>query len=209
MPVKRKAEKATSPSPLDPIPSQVPSTPSSSLQPIKITLYDAGAMRGAMDDLAKEVVLDEGYEEDTSVSNAKIVMGVFLIAVALYSQFGLGKFGPATFYPTLACLALYALTSCGLYLYSYRYEGDSFLMTQPKNGQPSIHLASLMNRCQGDYTLEVSEKHIGSTRPPLRTVQGSWSVGEVFHADGYLAEGIFKGKVLSLMAELKDAARKS
>jgi signal peptidase complex subunit 2 len=52
------------------------------------------------------------------------------IAIAVYSHFGVGKF-PGSWWPLLACVALYIVLSLAMNLYSARVEGDAFLVTRP------------------------------------------------------------------------------
>lgn len=53
------------------------------------------------------------------------------IAVALYSQFGPGKF-PDTWWTILACVVVYVILTVTLHLFSWRHEGEAFLLTKPK-----------------------------------------------------------------------------
>ncbi len=53
------------------------------------------------------------------------------ILIALYAQFGPGKF-PDTFSTVVGCVIAYSLVTFVLYYYVTRYEGDSFLITRPK-----------------------------------------------------------------------------
>ena len=53
------------------------------------------------------------------------------IGIALFSQFGPGKF-PDTWWTTLGCVVVYSLITGILHVYSWRHEGDAFLLTTPR-----------------------------------------------------------------------------
>ena len=53
------------------------------------------------------------------------------IALALYAQFGPGKF-PGTWWIVFSCVAGYCVLTSLLHLYSWRCEGDAFVLTKPK-----------------------------------------------------------------------------
>ncbi len=95
-----------------------------------------------------------GYDEDVSVSNVKIAFGSLAyvgasvavlsnvmdlkpclcpcrIAIALYAQFGLGKF-PDTWWPVFGCVVVYCIITAFLQYYTHKYEGDAFMLTKPK-----------------------------------------------------------------------------
>ena len=52
------------------------------------------------------------------------------IACALYAQFGPGKF-PGTWWTVLACVVLYIVLTVTMNWYSWKAEGESFLVTRP------------------------------------------------------------------------------
>jgi signal peptidase complex subunit 2 len=53
------------------------------------------------------------------------------VGLALYAQFGPGKF-PANYSSTLYCVVGYCVVSVVLSIFSYFKEGDSFMITHPK-----------------------------------------------------------------------------
>lgn len=65
------------------------------------------------------------------------------IAVALYAQFGSGKF-PACWWTVFACVASYALLTIALNVYTAHFEGEAFLVTKPRRvSNVKSHLRSL------------------------------------------------------------------
>lgn len=159
-------------------------------QPIKVSnLYDAGMLKGTLDDVAREVVLDAGYEEDVMVSNIKIGLGLGAIAAALYSQFGPGKF-PANWWQVFACVVTYIVLTLALNIYSWQVEGDAFLLTKPFKGSSGLHVASRMERFSDSYTLLLSDR-----ANPQIEVTGTFTIPKFFHSDGYLAEEAWRAEV--------------
>ncbi len=63
------------------------------------------------------------------------------IAIALYAQFGLGKF-PANWWPLFYCVAAYVVVSTSMNVYLHYFEVDSFLICKPRRvSLPSLSLA--------------------------------------------------------------------
>ncbi|KAG1668421.1 hypothetical protein FOA52_015951 [Chlamydomonas sp. UWO 241] len=169
----------------------------------KVNLYDGGALRGALDDCARQVLLDAGYDEELTVSNVKIVLGLAAIAVAVYAQFGAGKF-PGCWWIVFACVVVYCALSGGLQLYCHFFESDVYMMTHPKPGaRAGLSLSSTLGRHDHHYTLEVREGRPRVGPSKRRSASATWSVEKFFHADGYLAEDAFRREVSKLLASIE------
>jgi len=184
------------PKPAKPPPKQLTATlDPETEQPEKVDLTDAHAIKYKLDTTAADVILQAGYAEDHLINNVKIALGVFGIACAVYSHFGVGKF-PGSWYSILYCVIAYIVTNIILYVFCLVKEGDSFLVTQPKLGHEyGVRVASRMDRLAETYTLMFSS----ANKWEDREVKLEVPVTDYFHEDGYLAEKTFRrrvGKVL-------------
>ncbi|GAX84681.1 hypothetical protein CEUSTIGMA_g12102.t1 [Chlamydomonas eustigma] len=189
-------------------PSVSDSSSSAKHDPVKISnLYDGGSVKGALDDCVKEIVTDSGFEENVFVSNVKIVAGIISICLALYAQFGPGKF-PSTYWTVFACVVAYSVLTSLLYMYTWAVEGDSFVVLKaPKQEQTSensgeIRLSSKLERFDDQYTLCITEATPprGLRRKAFNKSE-TWSIANFFHADGYLSEAALKKEILKLLQE--------
>ncbi|KAG2498946.1 hypothetical protein HYH03_003136 [Edaphochlamys debaryana] len=185
-PPKAAAEREASPGPQD-----------EDHKPLKLSnLYEGGALKAALDDVAREAVLDQGYQEDVMIQNIKIGLGLLAIGAAVFSHFGPGKF-PANWWQVFACVVTYVVLTIAMNVYSMRVEGDAFLVTKPFRGTKGVRLSSAMHRFSEDYTLAITDKE-----DPSLEVQSTYKVPKYFHEDGYMAEGAWKEEVDKLAASL-------
>ena len=58
------------------------------------------------------------------------------VALALYAQFGPGKF-PANWWMVLYCVVAYTIISVFLHFYSLKFEGDAFALCLPRRVSPA------------------------------------------------------------------------
>ncbi|GLC37872.1 hypothetical protein PLESTB_001485100 [Pleodorina starrii] len=182
-------------------PAKPEPVPEPAREPIRISnLYEAGVLKGTLDDVAREVVLDHGYEEDIVINNVKIVLGLVAIAAAAYSQFGPGKF-PANWWMVFSCVILYIVLTFAMNIYSWKMEGDAFLVTKPFRGGQGVRLSSRMARFSCEYTLVLTDRE-----DPNLEVLSTVRIPEYFHEDGYLADTAWRTEVEQLCAAF-DAKR--
>ncbi|PNH12812.1 putative signal peptidase complex subunit 2 [Tetrabaena socialis] len=127
-------------------------------EPVRVkNLYEAGALKGALDDVAREVVLDAGYEEDVFITNTKIILGVAAISAALYAQFGPGKF-PSTWWTVFGCVVAYLILTLAMNLFTSKMEGDAFLVTRPFRGCKGLRVCSRLPRYSDQYSLALVDR---------------------------------------------------
>mmetsp|Transcript_11217 Transcript_11217/g.20311 ORF Transcript_11217/g.20311 Transcript_11217/m.20311 type:complete len:218 (-) Transcript_11217:349-1002(-) len=171
----------------------------------KINLYDSGSVKHYLDESARQVVLDSGFEEDHSTGNVKIVLGFLAIGTALASHLLPGKF-PANGGALLGCVILYFVLTMILAIYSTRAEGDAFLLTRKESGD--IRLSSQMARFSTNYVLTLEnrtalracgnkEKCLAETSSTK--MQKTYNIANFFHSDGYLAEDLWRAEVTKLL----------
>ncbi|KXZ52744.1 hypothetical protein GPECTOR_8g136 [Gonium pectorale] len=165
-------------------------------EPVQVkNLYEAGALKQALDDAAREVVLDAGYDEDIVISNIKIGLGIAAIGSALISQFGPGKF-PGNWWMVFTCVVAYLILTLLMNLYSWKVEGEAFLVTRPFRGSKGLRVSSRMARYSDEYVLAMADR-----ADPTREVTRSVRIPDFFHADGYLAEAAWREVVEKLLGE--------
>ncbi|KAF5833179.1 signal peptidase complex subunit 2, partial [Dunaliella salina] len=154
-------------------------------------------------------ILAGGYEEDVSIINTKILLGLAAIAFALYAQFGPGKF-PANWWSVAFCVLCYSALSMIINMYSQRKEGDAFLVCKPrKPGDQGLRLASRMAKYDDKYTLVISSSAMKKSGD-YREVTFTDSVAAFFHADSFFSEAAFKPRVEALLVQFEsEAAKKS
>eukprot|EP00798_Chlamydomonas_sp_ICE-L_P024073 gene24073-9649_t len=168
-------------------------------EPVKVSLYDGGAVKNAMDEYISEIFTKAGYDQDVSISNVRILFGFLAIVIALYAQFGMGKL-PDAWWGIFLCIAAYTIITLAVNVYSSMYEGDAFLISQPSKTHPFvIRVSSMFNRKQGSYTLQLET----STEPGNKKIQKNLtcSIGEFFHSDGYLAAEALSKEISSFLSE--------
>jgi len=163
-------------------------------------------LKAALDTVSRDIVLEHGYEENTTISNTKIGLGVAAILFALYAQFGPGKF-PANWWQVLVCVVCYVILTTILNYYVGKNEGDAHLVTRARRGeQGSLRLSSRMDRYDDQYSLIM---HNGSVPEAARKeVKLTASVTKFFHADGYMSATAFRPEVEALLAEYQAAGPK-
>ncbi|GIL46783.1 hypothetical protein Vafri_3674 [Volvox africanus] len=176
-----------------PEPVKVPANAEPARDPIRLSnLYDAGALKGTLDEFAREVILDQGHQEDTSINNVKIALGLAAIACAIYSQYGPGKF-PANWWMVFGCVMSYIVLTFVMNVYSWKMEADAFLVTKPFRGGKGLRLSSRMARFSDEYSLVLTDR-----KDPKIEVMNTVRIPNFFHADGYLAESAWRAEVEKL-----------
>ncbi|KAL6762498.1 microsomal signal peptidase 25 kDa subunit-domain-containing protein [Haematococcus lacustris] len=177
------------------------------VEPVKVNLYDGAALKSALDDCAREVVIDAGFEENLFISNIKIALGLAAIGFALLAQFGPGKF-PSNWWMVAGCVAAYCAVTVILNWFSYKYEGDSYLVTKPSRaGEPGPRLSSRLPKYDDKYTLVISST-LNRKAAGHKEVSLTASVADFFHADGYLSDAAFKPRVEALLKEYGSSGTK-
>ncbi|GFH18733.1 Tr-type G domain-containing protein, partial [Haematococcus lacustris] len=137
------------------------------------------------------VVIDAGFEENLFISNIKIALGLAAIGFALLAQFGPGKF-PSNWWMVAGCVTAYCAVTVILNWFSYKYEGDSYLVTKPSRaGEPGPRLSSRLPKYDDKYTLVISST-LNRKAAGHKEVSLTASVADFFHADGYLSDAAFK-----------------
>ncbi|EFJ45361.1 hypothetical protein VOLCADRAFT_105904 [Volvox carteri f. nagariensis] len=170
-----------------------PIAPEPAREPIRLTnLYDAGILKGTLDEFAREVILDYGHQEDVMINNVKIGLGIAAMAIAAFSHFGPGKF-PANWWMVFGCVVSYILLTFVMNIYSWKMEGDAFLVTKPFRNGKGLRLSSRMGRFSNEYTLVLT----GREDPDIE-VMSTVRISSFFHEDGYLAESAWRAEVEKL-----------
>jgi len=137
--------------------------------PKKTCLGDSATMKRMLDDAAIKVLLDEselGYEEDTALSNVKLIVGFTGVAASLVSHVYPLSF-PKNWWVLFACCAGYFICAGILQLLLSFVELESILVTRATKdasgkSTPGFTLSSHFPRYQEIYTLGITPLPKGS-----------------------------------------------
>jgi hypothetical protein len=141
----------------------------------KVDVYDQNAVKQLLDDTTAQYFLDQGYTEDTTLTNWKLVIGTLACTVALISHFAPVPFPDNISLLKVCCITYFILNST-LQLISHFYEKNAILFTKEttiqkekkkkqksKSGQEdnTIHLPGLvistnMTKYDENYRVEVA-----------------------------------------------------
>ncbi|KAG2453530.1 hypothetical protein HYH02_001749 [Chlamydomonas schloesseri] len=133
------------------------------------------------------------------VSNIKLALGFTAIGAGLLSQFGPGKF-PGNWWMVFGCVVAYLVLTTALNLYSWKVEGEAFLVTRPFRGGKGVRVSSRMGRWSDEFTLVITDRE-----DPSLEVSGQYSIPEYFHANGYMADGAWRAAVDKLTGSYLEA----
>jgi len=199
--------------------------------PKRTNLGDSGNIKRFLDDAVIKVLLDDddlGYEEDTALSNVKLVVGFGGVGASLLSHVYPATF-PKNWWVLLACCAAYFACSGILQLLLSFCELESILLTRGKLDAASgkrgagLNIASHFPRFQEAYTLGVTPLPSGSLglawaakfkpsegegSPPCEGGFGQreWSVAQFFDDEGFFQEESFENAVRDFLKEYEAAA---
>ena len=204
-------------------------------EPKRSVLGDSSTMKRLLDDAAIKVLLDEdgpGYEEDTGLSNVKLVVGFAGVAASLLSHVYPATF-PRNWWVLLWCCAFYFAMSGVLQLLLSFVELESILLTRGKAGASGkrgngFNLSSHFPRFQEVYTLGVTPLPRGSLglawSPKFNPaelepadgvlvgepgfVQQAWSVAQFFDGEGYFLEEAFAEAMRAFFKECEGSLEK-
>lgn len=165
--------------------------------------WDGAEVKRALDETVARFILEAGHEEDTSVSNAKVVLGLATCCVALVAQFYPTPF-PQNFWLLVACVLAYFTLNTLLQLFVHFRERDVILATRPKSpATAGLALSSSLPRYTDSYTLTLRDA--GQTRPPVVLVR---SVAAWIFEDGDIDLPRLRADTLRLLENFEQAAHK-
>ena len=199
---------------------------SSAEQPKRTNLGDSGTMKRMLDDAVIKVILDRNelnYEEDTALSNIKLLIGFAGVGASLISHIYPATF-PKNWWVLLACCAFYFICSGVLQLLLSFVEIESILLVKPKKDADGkmrlgFNVSAHFPRFQEMYTIGLPPLPRGSLglawaekfkpQNPELPVEPSangfgqrrWSVSEFFDEDGFFHEEEFEAQVASFLKD--------
>ncbi|KAL2926139.1 putative signal peptidase complex subunit 2 [Bienertia sinuspersici] len=165
--------------------------------PKKANLLDHNSLKHILDESVTEVVKGRGYVEDVRMSNIRLLMGTFIIIIALVAQF----------YPKNKYIILNGL----LQLIIYMKEKNAIMFTYPPSGSynsTGLVISSKLPRFSDMYSLTIESadpKSISANKP----VELTKSVTKWFTKDGVLVEGLFWKDVGRLVDEYNKEPKKN
>ncbi|XP_021769425.1 probable signal peptidase complex subunit 2 [Chenopodium quinoa] len=177
--------------------------------PKKANLLDHNSLKHILDESATEVVKNRGYVEDVRMSNVRLLMGTFIIAIALVAQFYPKKF-PENKDFLIGCITLYIVFNGLLQLIIYKKEKNAIMFTYPPSGSynaTGLVISSKLPRFSDMYTLTIESadpKSISAHKP----VELTKSVTKWFTKDGVLVEGLFWKDVEGLVDDYNKEPKK-
>jgi len=184
----------------------------------KSNLGDSGTMKRLMDDAAINVMLDNedglGYEEDTSLSNLKLVIGFASVGASLVSHAYPATF-PKNWWVLLWCVTFYFVGSGILQFMLSFMELESILLVSGKKDaqgrrRSGLNMHSHFPRFQEMYTLGVTMLPKGSLSlafaPQFNPAETGphnrqWSVAEFFDENEIFHEESFEREVKAFLLE--------
>nr|CAB3266524.1 probable signal peptidase complex subunit 2 [Phallusia mammillata] len=169
-------------------------------KPIKVDKWDQNAVRIAMDDAAKKVLLNLGYEENFGLIDTRLgicTTAVLFALLALLWDF-LHPF-PESKPVLILCVCFYFILMGVLTLHANFREKNVFLVAHQKDPvgtEPDIvwTLSSAMARYDKNYALTISVKD----NTDNRTTSMTKCVGELFDESGTLLYEKFEQLVMGL-----------
>jgi len=172
---------------------------------VKVDKNDQNAVRIALDDAAKQVVLELGYKENFKLIDTRLTICTIavLFAGAAIVYDWLHPF-PASKAVLLVCVASYGLLMLVLTYYMQYIEKTTFLLAHqedPVGTEPDIvwRISSIAKKYDEFYELNV-ERNDGNGNVTKDSVKKC--VGEFFDVNGVLSMDAFKPVVLSLVTGL-------
>ncbi|XP_073306904.1 signal peptidase complex subunit 2-like [Primulina huaijiensis] len=182
----------------------------STKNPKKANLLDHNSIKHILDESVNEIVTSKGYPEDVRMSNIRLLIGMIIIAVALFAQFYNKKF-PENRNFLIGCIVLYIVFNGILQFIIYVKEKNAILFTYPPNGSfitTGLVVTSKLPRFSDMYTLIIgsADPQSISAKPPVEFTK---TVTQWFTKDGVLVEGLFWKDVEGLINEYAKEAKKS
>ncbi|CAH9113154.1 unnamed protein product [Cuscuta europaea] len=176
----------------------------------KANLLDHGSIKHILDESVSEIVTSKGYKEDVRLSNVRLLLGVFIIIIALFAQFYNKKF-PDNRNFLIGCIILYVIANAVLQLIVYTKEKNAILFTYPPVGSfnsTGLVVSSKLPRFSDLYTLTIAsaDPQSISAKTPVEITK---SVTQWFTKDGVLVEGLFWKDVETLINDYAKEGKKS
>lgn len=183
-------------------------SPSSSMGPTKINVYDQNAVKQLLDDVIIQHVIDgRGLKEDLTLSNYKLALGAFSCLIALASHFAPFSF-PENMWFLKVCVVLYFLISTILSYLSYSVEGCTILTTKDtliederkkSRFMRAMAIETLLPRCDENFAIHVRTRR---GKPVARTMTSS--IGRWFQEDGTFLADTFEQDIDHLFRSIED-----
>ncbi|KAG9138810.1 hypothetical protein Leryth_007442 [Lithospermum erythrorhizon] len=144
------------------------------------------------------------------MSNTRLLIGLFIIIVALFAQFYNKKF-PDNKSFVIGCIITYIVFNGLLQLLMYTKEKNAILFTYPPQGSfdsTGLIVSSKLGRFSDMYTLTIASADPDSisAKPPVEITK---SVTQWFTKDGVLVEGLFWKDVEGLIHAYAKEIKKS
>ncbi|KAK4480285.1 hypothetical protein RD792_013353 [Penstemon davidsonii] len=169
----------------------------SNKNPKKTNLLDHHSIKHLLDESVTEIVTSKGYPEDVRMSNLRLLMGTFIIVIALFAQFYNKKF-PENRNFLIGCIAERLIVYPILCIVKTK---GSFVST-------GLAITSKLPRFSDMYTLIIAsaDPQSISAKPPVEFTK---SVTKWFTKDGVLVEGLFWKDVEGLINDYEKETKKS
>jgi len=175
-------------------------------EPIKVDKWDQNSVRIALDDAAKKVLLNLGYEENFRLIDKRLAICTLAVVAAGFALVydWLYPF-PASRNVIIFCVVSYAFLMGVLTIYMNYCEKSIFLIAHEKDPigtEPDVvwTLSSSMLKYDQYYTLNIERS---SANESVRLSSVRKSVGEFFDENGELHFEAFQPVVLNLHKTLQ------
>jgi len=168
----------------------------------QINTNDQTAVKQLLDDVIMETTRGEGYEEDHTISNIKLLVGTIACLFALLSHFYPLPFPENLFILQLCCVG-YFLCSAFLQYVSYFNEKDIILSTKPKEvgkGKKKrkcpLQISTSFPKYDEHFTIRIVSKNENG---PSSEKSLTASIAKWFDTEGVLAKDVFVNDVKGLI----------
>lgn len=176
-------------------------------KPFKVEKWDHNAVRIALDDAAKKIILENlGYQEDFKLIDSRLAICTTAVLFALFALLWdyLHPF-PESRPVLILCVASYFVLMMVLTAYANFVEKNIFLLAREKDQagvDPDViwTLSSSMQKYHEDYTLKMSIKEPGASEE--RHADFKRSVGDFFDENGLLLMDKYEARVMELHRSL-------